>query len=360
MKKYYRISELSDKVNEKYEKGVNKGADIGFKCLEDLYSVKLGCTTYIYGSPASGKTEFWFEILINLSQKYGWKHAIYSPETGSPSDIAIELMHKWAGKPFFDNLDRDSKANRLTKEEVYRLTAELDQYFYIIDAGSYDFTIAEFYDLIDTIEDENDIKIQTTLADPINEYRHDLQGAPRDMYLESILGRVRRNARDKNRHNCLITHVTSQQLQQTTDIDARVINYYPLPTYRQIAGGESWSRKGDAMIAVWRPVKGMLDERNNRFYDGNEVIIAIQKAKPKGIGNIGITHMWFDVQKSRYYELDGVFNHAAKAYAFELEDRYKKKELLNSNITVSRIAESALRPSTQFEINIEEEIEPPF
>ena len=358
MKKYFKISELADKVNAKYDEGINKGAEIGFKCLSDLYSVKLGCTTYLYGSPASGKTEFWFEILINLSQKYGWKHAIYSPETGTPSDIAIELMHKWAGKPFFNNLDRDSKHHRLTKEEVYRLTAELDQYFYIVDAGSYDFTIAEFYDLIDTIEEENGIRIHTTLADPINEYRHDLNGAPRDMYLEATLGRIRRNARDKNRHNCLITHVTSQQLQESKGANGETIFYYPLPTYRQIAGGESWSRKGDAMIAAWRPPKGMIDVQGDRVYDGNEVIIAIQKAKPKGIGAVGLAHLWFDVQKSRYYESVGSFDSLAKAYAFEMEE--KLRQLNEPRIEVARITESALKPSTQFEFNLEEEIEPPF
>lgn len=354
-KKYFRISELSDKVNEKYEKGVSKGSDVGFKCLSDLYSVKLACTTYLYGSSASGKTEFWFEILINLSQKYGWRHAIYSPETGNPSDIAIELMHKWVGKPFYENLNRDSKVNRLTKAEVYRLTAELDQYFYIIDAGSYDFTIPEFYDLVDEIEKEQGVKIHTTLADPINEYRHDLGNMPRDMYLESILGRIRRNARDKNRHNCLITHVTSQQLQEAKDQNGGTIFYYPLPTYRQIAGGESWSRKGDAMIAVWRPPKGMIDPIENRPYDGNEVVIAVQKAKPKGIGAVGVARLWFDVQKSRYYEAPDPFNSLIKAYAFEHIELDKKAQ----EPKVEFIA-NALTPSKQFDLDLEEEFEPPF
>ena len=313
MKKYFRVSELSDEINAKYEKGVSKGSDVGFSCLDNLYSVKLACTTYIYGSSASGKTEFWFEILINLSKKYGWKHAIYSPETGNPTDIAIELMHKWVSKPFYNNLDRDSKINRLTKKEVDELTKEIDNYFYIIDAGSYDFTITEFYDLVDEIELENNIKIQTTLADPINEYKHDMGNMPRDMYLESILGRIRRNARDKKRHNCLITHVTSQQLQEGKNQNGETLFYYPLPTYRQIAGGESWSRKGDAMIAIWRPPKGMIDPQENRPYDANEVVVAIQKAKPKGIGAVGLARLWFDVQKSRYYESVG----GKKSYAFE-------------------------------------------
>jgi len=349
MKKYFKISELADKVNEKYDNGVSKGSDVGFKCLHDLYSVKLACTTYLYGSSASGKTEFWFEVLINLSQKYGWKHAIYSPETGNPSDIAIELMHKWVGKPFYSNLNRDQKINRLTKQEVFRLTAELDQYFYIIDAGSYDFTIPEFYDLVDEIETEHNVKIQTTLADPINEYRHDLNGMPRDMYLESILGRIRRNARDKNRHNCLITHVASQQLQEATGQNGEPIFYYPLPTYRQIAGGESWSRKGDAMIAAWRPPKGMLDVQENRPYDGNEVVIAIQKAKPKGIGKVGIARLWFDVEKSRYYEMHNTFDTMFKSYAFEQYERDKTMDQERQRVLNSKVTQSELKPSTQFD-----------
>lgn len=350
MKDFFRISDLTEEIHEKYENGISKGEDIGFDCLKSLYSVKLGCTTYVYGSPVSGKSEFWFEVIKNLSKTKGWRHVIYSPETGSAADIAIELMHKWVGKPFYNSLDRTSKTNRLTKDEIYRLTAELDQYFFIIDNGEYDFTITEFYDRVDLIERKIGSKIHTTMADPFNEFKHDLSGEARDMYVEAVLGRVRRNARKNKRHNCIITHVQDQQLQQDTTAEGTPVFYYPMPTPRQIAYGQAWYRKGDAMICLWRPAKGLTDKYNeyNRFYDQNEVFVSIQKAKPKGIGNVGIARLWFDVEKSSYYELIN-FNITNKLYAFDIENESgKQKEL-------ERLSEQSIRPNTQFDLQIDDD-----
>ena len=312
MKQYFQISELESLIEQKYADGISKGMETGFSSLDELYSVKLGCTTYVYGSPACGKSEFWFEIMINLSKKYGWKHAIYSPETGSPVDIAIELMHKWVGKPFYDNLTRNIKVNRLTRDEIKTISKEINEYFYIIDAGEYDFTIEQFYNKVDEIETSVG-KIHTTMADPFNEFKHDLQGEARDMYVEAILGRVRRNARKKERHNCIITHVTDQQVQMTKGVDGRDIFYYPMATPRMIAYGQAWFRKGDGMIGLWRPPLGMIDVAKNVPFESNEVVVAIQKAKPKGIGKIGNMRLFFDSIKSRYYERFG----DQKKYAFE-------------------------------------------
>ena len=354
MKGYFKVSELLGEVTQKYEEGISKGEDVGFKCLKEKYSVKLGCTTYVYGSPVSGKSEFWFEVLINLSKSKGWRHAIYSPETGSASDIAIELMHKWISKPFYNSLDRDLKVNRLTKQEVFALAAELDQYFIIIDPGEYDFSISQFYEKVDEIE-KNVGKIHTTMADPFNEFKHDMQGEARDMYVEAVLGKVRRNARNTKRHNCIITHVQDQQLQETTNLAGNKVYYYPMPTPRQIAYGQAWFRKGDAMICLWRPVKDTQDVENNRVYDANEVVVAIQKAKPKGIGSVGTARLWFDVQKSRYYEMTESFDPLFKAYAFEQYAR--DKELTSGFSNVHRISET-IKPSTQFDDD--EELTLPF
>lgn len=327
-KHYFKINELESHINERFENGVSKGMGTGFSNLDELYSIKLGCTTYVYGSPACGKSEFWFEMMINLSKKYGWKHAIYSPETGTPTDIAIELIHKWVGKPFYDTLDRTSHTTRLTKEEINEISKEINEYFYIIDAGEYDFTIQQFYDKVDEICSIDNVVINTTMVDPINEIQHILNGEARDMYLEGMLGRIRRNARNTNRHNCVITHVVDQQLQQTKGVNGEDIYYYPLATPRQVSGGQAYFRKGDAMICLWRPPYGAIEPVTNRVYDGNEVLIAVQKAKPKGIGRVGRTTMWFDSSKSRYYE---VIN-GTKSYAFQFTKHTPKEDYKPINI----------------------------
>ena len=83
------------------------------------------------------------------------------------------------------------------------------------------------------------------------------------------------------------------------DKDLR-IHYYPQPTYRQIAGGQAWSRKGMAMISVWRPPEGFQDEHGIPV-EPNESWVHIQKAKPKGIGT-GMVRLRYNAKEGRYYE----------------------------------------------------------
>jgi hypothetical protein len=44
-----------------------KGKGVGWDWDMLPFTIKEGCTTYIGSAPASGKTELWFEFLINLS-----------------------------------------------------------------------------------------------------------------------------------------------------------------------------------------------------------------------------------------------------------------------------------------------------
>ena len=78
-KHHHRLREASSKVQDLYKKGITRGVYMGFDNLHDYFSLKPKGTTYIYGSPFSGKSEIWFEIMVNLSEFYGWHHAIYSP-----------------------------------------------------------------------------------------------------------------------------------------------------------------------------------------------------------------------------------------------------------------------------------------
>ena len=84
-----KYSDISDSLNTLYEKGLNKGATVGFSQMDNLISFKKGATSYIYGTPGSGKSEFWWECLIALTKKHKWKHLIFSPETGTPAEMEI-------------------------------------------------------------------------------------------------------------------------------------------------------------------------------------------------------------------------------------------------------------------------------
>jgi len=98
-----KLSDVSKELNTLYVDGLEMGKGVGWQWNDFPYSIRLGSTTYLAGAPASGKSEFWFEMLINLSCLHGWKHVIYSPETGSHVDVYSEIMHKFVGKPYVKN-----------------------------------------------------------------------------------------------------------------------------------------------------------------------------------------------------------------------------------------------------------------
>ncbi len=100
---YKRLNELNSELfSIRHEKNV-KGKSVGWDWNMLPYTIKEGCTTYIGAAPASGKTELWFEFLINLSCLHGWNHVIFSPETGSSAEIFSELWYKYIGKPYAKN-----------------------------------------------------------------------------------------------------------------------------------------------------------------------------------------------------------------------------------------------------------------
>lgn len=317
MKNYYTFKQLETEAIEYSEKGVQKGLDIGFRCMQDAYSIKSGCTSYVMGSPVSGKTELWFEFLVNLTEKYSLKHAIFTPETGDKVEIAAELCHKYIGKPFFKN-----KAGCMSESERFMALNWLNESFFIIDPSDNALSMEDFYKTVDTIEKDCQIKIDTTTIDPFNELTENLHGE-RDLHIEKLLTFSRKNARATGRHNCIITHCRDQVPVKDGDI-----TYFPPPTARDYAGGQVWFRKGQGMLSAWRPVEGH-EYRPGKVGTHNEVVVEVQKAKPKGIGTHKANNsLYFNTQKNRYYELS---YSGIELYAWDYLNEENKEKIIFPN-----------------------------
>ena len=302
---YFTLLDVEKDFQELYERGREKGAEVGWRVAKEHMSVKLGTTTYIYALPYSGKTQWWNEVLINLSKFYGWKHAILSPETGTPSDIYAELTSIYAGKDF-------SGSFKMTEQEKKDARNFIETHFIVIDPSNKGLNIDEVFDQVDGAERQYGVKIHTVTIDPWNELDMDLSshGGREDKYLERVLTRLRQNAHSHNRHNCIITHV--RDMEKMKDGDQR---YYPVASPNDVAGGRLWWRKGMQMISVYRP----LDIKNQPLNDDNgepclenETHIYIQKSKPKGVGKVGMFKLYYDFKKNKYYEMDSI---GMKSYA---------------------------------------------
>ena len=267
-----------NKIHNLHKEGIKPGMYIGFNCLRDYYSVKLGHTTYIQGIPGHGKTEIHFEILINLSEFYGWKHLVWSPETGTDERIGLELINKY--------LKSTVKHSEADFEAAYLFVSE---HFFIMNPKEK--TVTEILKISNLAIKEQGIN--TISIDPWNELNHDMQSVNNreDKYLAFTLGQFRTHARDNNIHTFLIVH--PRTLREKKD------GAYSPPTFYEFSGGAEWANKGEMIICPYR--ERMIDESNRII---NEVTIIIQKGKPKEAGRKGSVTLFYDMEKSRYYEKD--------------------------------------------------------
>lgn len=319
---FYKTSEFYEEIKNLRENGVHRGVNVGFHTLDPLYNKKLGRCTYIYSSPYSGKTEFAFELALNSAQKYGWITALYSPETGTKADAVAKLVFKMTAKQLY------GKHNNAIDDETLKQALDfIEKHFIFIDPDAPNIgdeyenallTLIEFYKSVREAEKYYGITIQETLIDPFNELAHNFKAdeGRQDLYIERMLGFVRRDAKRYNRHNTIVTHVVDQQI-----ILKDGIRYYPQAMPRELAGGQAWYRKGDMMISMWRPPFGLADPEG-RLYEKNEIWIIIQKVKPEYCGERGTAILYYDKDIGRYFELIN----RNRYYAFQYDTHLKNLE----------------------------------
>ena len=300
IKKSNNIKTTLDKMREV---GTPRGQNTGFETLDRLYSIKQGSSTFILAAPHHGKSELSFELIFNQAQKYSKKSLVYSPETGSVEDIYAEFIHKYTGKPFYKSIP-----GSVDDKEYNNALNYIDEMFSIVDSDEKSYSFA---DLTKLVTDE-----QIILCDPYNEMRHDMTGygTRQDLYIEDLCGEIRRYCKKNNKHVIQTLHPSWQAKIEGKDVNGKKIHFYPMPSAREAAGGQALFRKAMTWINMWRPPVNYPNEYGMPCLE-NEVIIQIEKAKPKGVSTRGTTSLYFDWKRNRYYEEQGGSN----LYAFEHE-----------------------------------------
>lgn len=301
-----RIPDIQSKLEALREAGLQRGDKTGFECLDALYSIKQGSYTIFLAAPGHGKSELIFELLLNQSTKFGKRHLIYSPETGSVEEIIAELVHKVTLRPFF-------KSSGYTSDdrEFNNALNWIDHHFLVVDSDEQAYSIQELFEMVLQFEKDNPgEKVHSIMAEPYNELKHDMSKylGRQDLYIEDMFGDVRRFCKKHNKHTFLSFHPAHQH-----KIEENGIRYYPMPTAREAAGGQAALRKAMTWINMWRPPVGLEDETGP--YLDNEVVITIEKAKPKGVSVKGTCKLYFDWKKNRYYEI----KNGTEYYAFHHE-----------------------------------------
>jgi hypothetical protein len=285
--KYYTLQSKRNEIRNISEKGLTGLLNSGIAALDILIKLKLGFPLFIAGFPFHGKSEVVMELLVNLSKLYGYKHFVYYAEGGDPEAIFLEIIHKLFGKPY-KNL---SESERIWAEQF------VNEHFFLANIDE-DYTIDDFHKLVDEVEHELNIKFQTTLFDPINDVKDEIEkfGGREDKYLAYALKKVRIASQKHNRIDILVNHVAD--VKTITDKEGNRYTPPALPT--EWAGGRTWHRRAFTMLLVYRPPT-FLKDINGQPYLENETHVYVQKIKPKGLGKLGMARIFWDWKRNQYY-----------------------------------------------------------
>lgn len=288
---YFKLNHKISDLREFCEQSDTILPKTGISALNGFISLKKGYPLFVGGAPFSGKTEFVFEILMNTSILYGWKHFIYCGEGGNVEHIFNELLHKYLKKPY------------KFADEKEKIMGEyfVDEHFIIANHDN-DYTITEFYDSVSAAEREFGIKFDTTTFDPFNDIKDESEnfGGREDKFLAYALKEARKSSKINDRIDILVNHIADVKAIQDKDTG----RFYMRPALpNEWAGGRTWWRRAFTMILIYRPPTFLTDS-NGRNYEENETQVMIQKSKPKGVGKLGTVSIFWDWKRNGYYSYD--------------------------------------------------------
>lgn len=335
MSRIFNLSENTSLLHSHRNEGLQKGIYCGWERLDELFSLKKKATTYVFGSPYSGKTEIMLDIIIFTAKQYNWKWALFMPENGDCLELIAELATKYIGKPYYKQ-----NPYSMSESEVIQAEMFIEKHFVIMNANENSFTIEQFYETIRAYEVEKKVTIDGSLADPFNEFEFNLSldNGRQDLYIERALGLCRKDAIANNRHNIIITHSTdNQMLVEAEDINGNKVKFLPKSMAHNVSGGKAWHRKAHQLVNIWRCPKGVLNPDNGIPYEENEMEFSVLKSKPKGVGKVGKVSMFFNFKNQQYYMKDDFSN-----------EMYASKRLVPTRIEPSNY------------MNVIENNEPPF
>lgn len=286
--KYFKLERITSDIRRVSEIGSTDVLKPSLDALKEICGFKRGYPVFIGGAPHHGKTEFALELMMDLSEKHGFKWFCYFGEGGTTETIYLELLHKYLQKTY-----SFAKESQKTQAEYF-----IDQHFVLANIDM-DFSIEKFYAACAEAERDLGVKFDGTCFDPFNDVEEDLINfnGREDKFLAFTLKQVRISSKMNNRIDFIVNHIA--------DVKAVVdrgsgLRYMPPALPNEWAGGRTWWRRAFLMLLVYRPPSFLTDALGNKYAD-NETHVYCQKAKPKGIAKLGMKSIFWDWKKNRYF-----------------------------------------------------------
>ena len=275
----FTASDLSDKLGELYDNGLEKGISTGWPCLDKHYLVRPGCFSVVTGIPCSGKSNWIDSMMVNIAKKEGWRFAIFSPENQPLEDHMSRIMEKYIEAPFRQGFNR-----RMTKEELnYAKDWVKEHFHWILPEDDSEWTLEKILETARGLVRRYGIR--GLVIDPWNELESGRGGLSETEYIGMCLKRARQFARRYGIHLWIVAHPAKMY----RDKDGS----YPVPSLWDISGSAHWRNKSDSGVVIYRD----LSDPDSKLVD-----IHIQKQRFRQDGAMGMASLRYNPIVGDYYE----------------------------------------------------------
>ncbi len=275
----FTVEDFSTEIDSLYADGLKGGMSTGWLTVDDYYTVREGEVTIITGIPSHGKSSWLTSLIINLSNDYQWKLAVFSPENQPMQRFISSIAVNYLEKPF-----REGFTTRMTKEELDKALKWIGEHFVFILPPDDCLTIDHILEKAKVAVMRYGVK--GLVIDPWNELDHSRpQRQSETEYISDCLTKIRRFTRAYQVHVWIVAHPTKLYKDGKGN--------YPVPTPYDISGSAHFRNKADNCITVWRDV----------LNENKEVEIHVQKVRFREIGKAGRANLNFDVVTGRYKDV---------------------------------------------------------
>lgn len=280
VKGVFELYDLSDRIDQLYESGYEKGVRTGWDPMDELYSVRAGELTVLTGIPNSGKSNWIDALMVNLARDHGWRFAIFSPENQPLEDHMARMMEKHALRPF----NKGPTARMTVDEREASKQWVHDHFSWILPDDDTDWTVDSVLEAARALVFRKGIR--GLVIDPWNELEHVRpQNMSETEYVSASLKRIRQWGRQNSVHVWIVAHPAKLYKEKDGN--------YPVPTPYDISGSAHWRNKADNCITIWRDFSA----------PDSHVEIHVQKIRFRQIGKIGMAQLGYSKSTATYYDL---------------------------------------------------------
>jgi twinkle protein len=277
----FTTSDLTDKLGELYDHGLERGISTGWKALDKHYLVRPGCFSVVTGIPCSGKSNWIDSMMVNIAKTKGWSFAIFSPENQPLEDHMSRIMEKFIGAPF-----REGMSNRMTKDELkYANDWTKEHFHWILPEDDSEWTLDNILETARGLVRRHGIR--GLVIDPWNELESARGAFSETEYIGVCLKRARQFARRYGIHLWIVAHPAKMY----RDKDGS----YPVPSLWDISGSAHWRNKSDSGVVIYRD----LSDPDSKIVD-----IHIQKQRFRQDGAMGMASLKYNPIIGDYNEVN--------------------------------------------------------